>query len=233
MFFAFNSLTSYHLITLEWMKTLTLIFEIFITIIVEAHKGTIFLDEIGEMPLELQVKLLHVLQDREIERLGAKETTKIDVRIIAATSRNLENEVAEGRFRLDLYYRLNVIGIHNRKAGRKVTGLSERAIKSILDYHWPGNIRELEHVIERCVLLAKGEVIEEVPVTPLSKGNPIPNSCVSNVKTIQENERDYILSILRQCNGRIFGRGAAAEILNLPPTTLRSKMKKLGIEKAF
>ena len=221
----------------------------------QADKGTIFLDEIGEMPLELQVKLLHVLQDREIERLGARAPTKIDVRIIAATNRNLEKEVAEGRFRLDLYYRLNVfpialpplrdrkedmmdlanyfIGIYNRKAGRKVTGLSERAIKNMQGYYWPGNIRELEHVIERCVLLAKGPIIEEVPVTPVSKGSPTPGSTVSHTKTIQENERDYIISILRQCNGRIFGRGAAAEILNLPPTTLRSKMKKLGIEKAF
>ena len=221
----------------------------------QANKSTIFLDEIGEMPLELQAKLLHVLQDREIERLGARAPLKIDVRIIAATNRNLEKEVAEGRFRLDLYYRLNVIpilmpalrerkedipelanyfiGIFNRKAGRKITGLSERAAKNLMAYHWPGNIRELEHIIERCVLLSKGPLIEDVPITLLPKGDPTFGSTTSQLKTIQENERDHIISVLRRCNGKIWGPGAAAEILNLPPTTLRSKMKKLGIEKGF
>ncbi len=221
----------------------------------QANKSTIFLDEIGEMPLELQAKLLLVLQDREIERLGARATLKIDVRIIAATNRNLEKEVAEGRFRLDLYYRLNVIpivlpalrerkedipelvnyfiGIFNRKAGRKITGLSEKALKIMMAYHWPGNIRELEHIIERCVLLSKGPTIEDVPITLLPKGDPAFGSTTSQLKTIQENERDHIISVLRRCNGKIWGPGAAAEILNLPPTTLRSKMKKLGIEKGF
>ena len=221
----------------------------------QAHKSTIFLDEIGEMPLELQAKLLHVLQDREIERLGARAPLKIDVRIIAATNRNLEKEVAEGRFRLDLYYRLNVIpivmpalrerkedileladyfiGFFNRKSGRKITGLSEKAIKNMMAYHWPGNVRELEHIIERCVLLSKGPVIEDVPVTLLPKGDPAFSSATFQVKTMQENERDHIISVLRRCNGKIWGPGAAAEILNLPPTTLRSKMKKLGIAKGF
>jgi DNA-binding NtrC family response regulator len=221
----------------------------------QAHKGTIFLDEIGEMPFELQAKLLHVLQDREIERLGARAPMKIDVRVITATNRNLEKEVAEGRFRLDLYYRLNVIPIelpplrdrkedimdlvnhfidlYNRKTGRRITGLSEKAIKNMMAYHWPGNIRELEHVIERCVLLAKGSVIEEVPVTPVSKGGFVPGNTASSVKTMQENERDHIISVLKKCKGKIWGPGAAAEILNLAPTTLRSKMKKLGIEKEY
>ncbi|GGB02608.1 sigma-54 interaction domain-containing protein [Puia dinghuensis] len=219
----------------------------------QAAKGTIFLDEIGEMPLELQAKLLHVLQDKEVDRIGSKAPVKIDVRVIAATNRNLEKEVADGRFRLDLYYRLNVIPItlpplrdrkediidlaeyfidrYNRKSGRKIAGLSDRAIKSMMAYHWPGNIRELEHMIERCVLLAKGPIIEDIPVNPKNDqgaGNP-----ETQIKTIQENERDHIIAVLRKCNGKIWGPGAAAEILNLPPTTLRSKMKKLGIQKGY
>jgi DNA-binding NtrC family response regulator len=221
----------------------------------QADKGTIFLDEVGEMPLELQAKLLTVLQDREIERIGARAPIKINVRIIAATNRNLEKEVAEGRFRLDLYYRLNVfpitlpplrdrkedlldlanffIGIYNRKAGRKITGLSDGAYKSMMAYHWPGNVRELEHLIERCVLLAKGSTIDDVPIPTPAKNDPGPYSSDYPIKTIQQNERDHIITVLRKCNGKIWGPGAAAELLNLPPTTLRSKMKKLGIEKQY
>ncbi|MBS1664345.1 MAG: sigma-54-dependent Fis family transcriptional regulator [Bacteroidetes bacterium] len=217
----------------------------------QADKGTIFLDEIGEMPLDLQAKLLHALQDREIERIGSKAPIKIDVRIIAATNRNLEKEVAEGRFRLDLYYRLNVIPfslpplrdrkedimdlanyfivLYNRKAGKKVTGFSEKAIRSIMTYRWPGNIRELEHMIERCVLLSKGAIIEDVPVMGNLKKDAEPAD--APIKTIQENERDHIVSVLKKCKGKIWGPGAAADLLNLPPTTLRSKMKRLGIDK--
>jgi DNA-binding NtrC family response regulator len=215
-----------------------------------AQGGTIFLDEIGEMPLELQVKLLHVLQDREVERVGSKAPIKIDVRVIAATNRNLEKEVAEGRFRLDLYYRLNVvpillpplrerkddiavlanyfIGVYNRKAGKRITGISAQAVRGMMAYHWPGNIRELEHFIERCVLLTSGTTIDELPPTVSLAGGGEPR-----IKTIQENERDHIIAVLKKCKGKIWGPGAAAEILNLPPTTLRSKMKKLGIEKEF
>lgn len=216
----------------------------------QADKGTIFLDEIGEMPHALQAKLLHVLQDRQVERIGAKAPTPIDVRIIAATNRNLEKEVAEGRFRLDLYYRLNVIpimmpalrerkqdilalahyfiGITNNKTGRRITGLSEKATKQLMAYDWPGNIRELEHLIERCILTTTSSLIEELPIDP--------KRCTASakpVKSIQENEREHILSVLRKCKGKIWGPGAAAELLDLPPTTLRSKMKKLGIEKGY
>jgi len=221
----------------------------------QADKGTILLDEIGEIPLELQAKLLHVLQDREIERIGSKAPIKIDVRVIAATNRNLEKEVAEGRFRLDLYYRLNVIPItlpplrerkedimdlctyfirlYNRKAGRKIVGLSEKAAKTLMAYDWPGNIRELEHLIERCVLLAKGTIIEDIPIPSGLKKDAAPGTAETRIKTIQENERDHIISVLKKCNGRIWGPGGAAEMLNVPPTTLRSKMKKLGIEKKY
>jgi len=219
----------------------------------KADKGTIFLDEIGEMPLDLQVKLLRVLQEKYIERIGARDITKVDVRIIAATNRNLEKEVAEGRFRLDLYYRLNVfpvelpalrertedipllanhfINIYNQKAGKRITGLSDRTERKLMAYHWPGNIRELENIIERSVLLAKGSVIEEVSLPVLLQN---PNSVQTNdfrLKTSHENERDHIINVLKKCNGKIWGAGGAADVLNLPPTTLKSKMKKLGIEK--
>jgi DNA-binding NtrC family response regulator len=219
----------------------------------QANGGTIFLDEIGEMPVDLQVKILRVLQEKEIEPVGGRSSIKIDVRVIAATNRNLEKEVAEGRFRLDLYYRLNVfpimlpalrqrvedipalarhfINIYNRKAGKKIEGLSEKVVKTMMTYNWPGNIRELEHLIERSVLMAKGTIIEEISLLTIqSSGNSLLSEDF-HIKTIHENERDYIISVLKKCNGRIWGPGGAAEILNVPPTTLRSKMKKLDITK--
>jgi transcriptional regulator with GAF, ATPase, and Fis domain len=219
-----------------------------------ASGGTIFLDEIGELSLELQAKLLRVLQEKEIERLGGRGIIRCDVRIIAATNRNLEKEVAEGRFRLDLYYRLNVfpivlpplrertedipalvqhfITIYSRKSGKKITGLSEKALKCMMEYTWPGNIRELEHLMERSVLLSKTTLIEEITLPTLHRPNTSSASESSYVKTIHENERDYIISVLKKCNGRIWGAGGAAEVLNVPPTTLTSKMKKLGIQKS-
>lgn len=220
----------------------------------QANGGTIFLDEIGEMPIDLQVKLLRVLQEKEIEPVGGRAPVKIDVRIIAATNRNLEKEVGEGRFRLDLYYRLNVfpvslpplrertedipalaqhfIGIYNRKSGKKINGLSDRVLNSMMAYAWPGNIRELENLIERSVLLAKGSLIEDIAIPSIPSaavqaktGHDMP------LKSIHENERDYIISVLKKCYGRVWGRGGAAEVLGVPPTTLKSKMKKLGIHK--
>lgn len=219
----------------------------------QADKGTIFLDEIGEMPLELQVKLLRVLQEKEIERVGSNTPIKVDVRIITATNRNLEKEVAEGRFRLDLYYRLNVFPLilpalrdrtedipalayhfmnyYNRKTGKKITGLSDKILKNMMAYHWPGNIRELEHVIERSVLLTNGTTIEDALIPVSRKTEPVVEEV--RMKTIHENERDYIITVLKKCNGRIWGAGAAAEVLNIPPSTLKSKMKKLGIKKEY
>ena len=214
----------------------------------QAQTGTIFLDEIGDMPLELQVKLLRVLQEKEIEVIGGKMPVKIDVRIIAATNRNLEKEVAEGKFRLDLYYRLNVfpltvpalrdrredieqlaahfIEIYNRKAGKKIKGFSAQVLDKMLHYNWPGNIRELENLVERSVLLAKGSLIEEMSF-PVIAADP------DHIKTIHENERDHIIEVLQKCNGKIWGPGAAAEVLHLAPSTLKSRMKKLGIKKYF
>ena len=229
-----------------------------------AHGGTIFLDEIGEMPLELQTKLLRVLQEREIERLGGKGPIKTDVRIIAATNRNLEEAVAEGEFRLDLYYRLSVFPIslpalrerpedipllahffaHKfaKKMGKPSPGINEKAVREMVHYDWPGNIRELENVIEQALILAS-------PNRPLELGRPlIQNAGMYNIatsdqpraflKTIpamkqsqQETEREYILSVLKKTIGRIRGRNGAAALLNMKPTTLESRIKRLGITK--
>ncbi len=219
----------------------------------QANGGTIFLDEIGEMPVDLQVKLLRVLQEKEIEPVGSQSSVKINVRVIAATNRNLEKEVAEGRFRLDLYYRLNVfpvempslrersedipdlvnyfIGVYNYKAGKRITGLSDNVLKTMMKYHWPGNIRELENLIERGVLLAKGPSIDEISFSSAQKMDMVNGLHDFHARTIEENERDFIIAVLKKCNGRIWGPGGAAEILKIPPTTLTSKMKKLGIQK--
>ncbi|QTE47118.1 sigma-54-dependent Fis family transcriptional regulator [Mucilaginibacter rubeus] len=221
----------------------------------QAHTGTLFLDEIGEIPLELQVKLLRVLQEKEIERIGGRTTIKTDVRIIAATNRNLEMEVAEGRFRLDLYYRLNVFPIvmpplrerkedipalahhfliiYSRKTGKAIKGLSEKVLESMQTYRWPGNIRELENLIERSVLLAKSDFIDTIAL-PFQTEQPAMSFIANaNVQTMKENEKTHILRALNECGWKIWGPGGAARLLNLPPTTLNSKMKKLGITRAF
>ena len=220
-----------------------------------ADGGTIFLDEIGEMSLELQVKLLRVLQEREIERVGGTSSMKIDVRIIAATNKNLEEEVAAGRFRMDLYYRLYVfpimvpplkkrkedipdlanhfIAVYSEKMGRKAPILSDFALQQILNYNWPGNIRELEHVMQRAILLTEGNTIKEIELSMSSKIHPEPAQESFSIKTILENERDYILYILKKCNGKISGAGGAAEILDIHPSTLNSKIKKLEIKKGI
>jgi DNA-binding NtrC family response regulator len=219
----------------------------------QANGGTLFLDEIGELPLEIQVKLLHVLQEREIERVGGAGPIKINVRFIAATNRNLEQEIAEGRFRMDLYYRLNVFPIilpplRNRKEdipllvehfvrhlnSRNSTAeksLSDRAMAGLVKYDWPGNIRELENFIERSFLLSSGTVINEVHLPNLSK-NEVTRvvSKKKRVKTMAENETAYILEILEICNGKLSGPGGAAELLGIPYTTLTSKIKRLGIK---
>lgn len=218
-----------------------------------ANGGTIFLDEIGEMPLELQVKLLRVLQEREIERVGGLMPIKIDVRIIAATNKNLEEEVAAGRFRMDLYYRLHVfpilvpslkkrkedipeladhfINIYSERMNRKVPTLSENALQQITNYDWPGNIRELEHLIQRTLLLTEGNTIKSIEFSPSSKIHAQQSTDSFSIKTIMENERDYILYILKKCNGKISGAGGAAEILDIHPSTLNSKIKKLEIKR--
>ncbi len=217
-----------------------------------ADGGTIFLDEIGEMPIELQVKLLRVLQEKEIERIGGRSPIKIDVRIIAATNRNLEEEVAAGRFRLDLYYRLHVFPIvvpplrerkedvadlasyfvssYSQKIGRKSLSLSANVLQQLMVYDWPGNIRELEHLIQRSILLSEGNVIKEIQIPKLYREQNTEKTEEFSIKTIHENERDYISYILKKCKGKVSGAGGAAELLDIPPSTLNSKMKKLGIK---
>jgi DNA-binding NtrC family response regulator len=218
----------------------------------QANGGTIFLDEIGEMPPEIQVKLLRVLQEKEIERVGGRETMKIDVRIIAATNRNLEKDISEGRFRMDLYYRLNVfpiiipplrerkedipllisyfIQLFNQKLGKQINDISNVALEKLLKYNWPGNIRELENLIERSMLLTRGKFIEDIslPVV-LPKVSFLSNSA-GEVRTIEENERINIIAALKECNGKVSGTGGAAELLNIHASTLNSKIKKLGIK---
>jgi len=218
-----------------------------------ANNSTLFLDEIGEMPIDLQVKLLRVLQEREIERVGGSKTIKVDVRIVAATNRDVEKEVAEGRFRRDLYYRLNIFPISlpplrerkedipllaayfvrrfAKKADRQITTFSNMAMQHMVQYNWPGNIRELEHIIERCVLLSSGDAIKlaDLPSSKRTSVNPEPVE--TPLKTIDENERDHILRILKFCGGKLAGNSGAAQILGVPAGTLYSKMKRLGIKR--
>lgn len=218
-----------------------------------AHEGTLFLDEIGELPLELQVKLLRVLQEREFERVGGKTTIKVDVRIIAATNRNLASEVNAGRFRSDLFYRLNVFPIslpalrersediepltkffierYSKRTGIDVNSIAPRALQELKNYSWPGNIRELEHLIERSILLSAGSTLEDVHLPKSNEENETAQTNPAG-QTLQEMERFHILEMLKSCKGKISGSGGAAEILDIPPSTLHSKMKKLNITRA-
>jgi formate hydrogenlyase transcriptional activator len=217
-----------------------------------ADKGTLFLDEIGEMPLDLQVKLLRALQEREIERVGGKGPIKVNVRIIAATNKNLAKEVAAGTFRSDLYYRLNVFPItlpslrqrredipvlahhfierYARSCGKKITGISFKAEQELVSYTWPGNVRELEHLIERSILLSQGQLLKEVFLPKKEEGSiNLPEN--ERIKTLDENERDHIINAMIRCMGKISGIGGAAATLGVPPSTLNSKIGKLGITK--
>jgi len=218
-----------------------------------ANNSTLFLDEIGELPLELQVKLLRVIQEREFERVGGTTTIKVDVRIVAATNRDLEKEVEEGKFRADLFYRLNVFPItlpslrerkddiiplanfflarYSKLTGTRVTSFAPKVITELQEYQWPGNVRELEHLIERSVLLASDPVIREIDL-PKDPGESGDNEEILAGRSLEDLEREYIIEVLRRCSGKIAGGGGAAEILNVPSTTLHSKMKKLSIDKS-
>ncbi|HEY4285938.1 MAG TPA: sigma-54 dependent transcriptional regulator [Puia sp.] len=218
----------------------------------QANGGTIFLDEIGELPLDLQSKFLRVLQEREIEPIGGTRKT-IDVRVIAATNRNLEQEMSNGRFRMDLFYRLNVfpislpplrerkedillladffIGMFANRMNKPVKGLSEAAKSVLLQYTWPGNIRELENIMERSVILSKSGQIHEVPLSTLQRSSDEPVSIGAPVKTITENQKEHILAALEKCGWRLHGAAGAAKMLDINPSTLLSRMKKLGIKR--
>ena len=211
-----------------------------------ANGSTLCLDEIGELPLELQAKLLRVIQHHEFERLGSSQTIKIDVRIVATTNRDLEEEVRQGRFRQDLFYRLNVFPItvpplrqrrddiplmvgsfierFSRKLGKQITSISKETMKTLQDYPWPGNVRELESIIERAVILSPGSTLQLVDKLTISSP---PISAV--LRTLEETERNQILKILEETGWRIEGNDGAATILGLHASTLRARMHKLGI----
>jgi formate hydrogenlyase transcriptional activator len=222
----------------------------------QAHYSTLFLDEIGELPLELQVKLLRALQEKEIERIGGHNTIHVNVRIIAATNRDLEEEVEAGRFRADLYYRLNIFPISlpplrcrrddipvlatyfiqklSNKVGIKISRITEYVFEQIMSYDWPGNIRELEHVIERSILLSDYNTLSKIYLPDRrQKISATTSERGLVVKTIEENERDHILNVLRYCKGKVAGFAGAAKFLGVPPSTLTSKLKRLGIQKAY
>lgn len=218
-----------------------------------ADKSTLFLDEIGELPLEAQAKLLRVIQERELERLGGKHTIKIDVRLVAATNRNLEEEVKAGRFRADLYFRLNVFPIelpplrdrlediealthffvrkYSRNTGRNIRKVAPRVIQQLRSYTWPGNVRELEHLIERSILLATDGTLSDIYIPQHADATKQEQAYLLS-RSLDDVERSYIIETLKRCAGKISGTGSAAEILKVPGNTLHSKMKKLGITKS-
>ncbi len=215
-----------------------------------AHDGTIFLDEIGEMPLELQAKLLRVLQEGEFERLGSPRTIKVNVRVIASTSRDLKQEVRDNRFREDLYYRLNVFPIsmpplrmrhddipqlvryfvdkYARKIGRQVTTVSKNTMNVLQNYPWPGNVRELEHVIERSVITSTGPVLQLADQLESGCGK-VKEEPLQGLAMM---EREHILKVLQKTHWKINGEGGAAQLLGLHPSTLRFRLKKLGIKRS-
>jgi formate hydrogenlyase transcriptional activator len=230
-----------------------------------ADRGTLFLDEVGELPLDMQVKLLRVLQEQEFEPVGSSRTVKVDVRVIAATNRNLEEEVAAGRFRADLFYRLNVLPIsvpplrerqadipqlvmffiqrHAKRIGRTVEGVSRESMERLARYRWPGNVRELENVIERALVLSRSGVLDvgrdflpAVPVepptatqvVPVPAGAPVP----AGSGTLEDIERAHIAATLERTGWVVEGPRGAARILDMHPNTLRSRMKKLGLQKS-
>lgn len=217
----------------------------------EANGGTVFLDEIGEMPFDLQSKLLRVLQEKEIERIGGRKPITVDLRIIAATNLNLEKEIAKGRFRLDLFYRLNVFPIHvpplrfrktdipllteyfvqkhAKEVGKTTPEIPTDFLNILMQYDWPGNIRELEHVLLRNILLAPNGKLD---IKNLDFGDKHSELATNNgIKSIVDNERDHIITVLELCKGKVAGIGGAAELLGIPATTLNSKIKKLGINR--
>jgi formate hydrogenlyase transcriptional activator len=233
-----------------------------------AHGGTIFLDEVGELPLDTQVKLLRILQEREFEPVGSSRSIKVDVRVIAATNRDLKEAMKEGRFRSDLFYRLNVFPVHvpplrdrrcdihllvkfflsrlSKKFGKNVNVVSQTTMDRLVSYSWPGNIRELENVIERALVLSQGPVLEldyeleSVPAVSVSQartetvadeGQPVDGPS-SRLPTLGEVERNHILAALKLTFGVIEGPKGAAKILNLHPNTLRHRMEKFGIRRS-
>ena len=212
-----------------------------------ADGSTIFLDEIGEVPLDLQSKLLRVIEDGTFERIGSTKPLHVNVRIIAATNRDIEQEVKDGKFRRDLYYRLNVFPIvipplrerpedipllvravvkeFQKRMGKEIENIPKRTLQALQSYSWPGNVRELRNLIEHAMILSKGKTLEvEVPNRASSKREATGN--------LEDIERKHIAAVLENTDWRIAGYGGAAEVLGLKRTTLQAKMKKLGIKRS-
>ena len=227
-----------------------------------ADGGTVFLDDVGDLPLEAQVKLLRVLQEREFEPVGSSRTLRVDVRVIAATNRDLEEAVRAGRFRSDLFYRLNVFPIQvpplrarrsdvpqlamfflsrfAKRFGKPVDAVSKETMARLVEYSWPGNIRELQNVIERALVLSQGSVLElDRDLLPLQgrletvdeSARPAGPPASSKLFTLEEMERDHVLTVLERTGWVIEGNLGAAKILAVHPNTLRSRMRKLGIKR--
>ena len=220
-----------------------------------ADKGTLFLDEIGELPLDLQPKLLRVLQSGEFERIGSEKTKKVDVRLVAATNRDLQHESNIGQFRQDLYFRLNVYPITipplrqrkedipimirhftekiGKKIGRRIKNISKADIMKLQEYDWPGNVRELENVLERAIISSEGDTIKlddnqlKSSLSMHINGDPV----TSSITKLSDSQKSHIINVLDDCDWKINGEEGAANKLGMPPSTLRSKMKKLNIKR--
>jgi len=215
-----------------------------------AHQGTLFLDEIGDLPLELQPKILRALQEKEFERLGSTRTIPVNVRLLAATNRNLANMVEQREFRADLYYRLKVFPIqvpplreraedisllvkyfvtqHARRMNRHIETIPPETMRALTRWQWPGNVRELENFMERAVILSPGPVLR----APLAELEIVPELVSEPTANLQDAEREHILRVLREAKGMISGPSGAAKRLGLKRTTLNSKLKKLGIKRS-
>jgi formate hydrogenlyase transcriptional activator len=214
-----------------------------------AHQGTFFLDEVGDLPPELQPKILRALQEKEFERVGGTRTIPVNVRLVAATNRDLANMVVAGQFRSDLYYRLKVFPVtlpplrerredipllvgyflsnHSKRMGKRIETIPPETMQALVNWRWPGNIRELENFIERSVILSSGATLR----SPLAELQAAEESAGSTDANLESAERDHILRVLRECKGMIGGKGGAAERLGLKRTTLNSMIKKLGIQR--
>lgn len=216
-----------------------------------ADGGTLFLDEVGELPLDIQVKLLRVIQEGEFERLGSNETLKVDVRLIAATNRRMMQMVESGEFRSDLYYRLSVFPIFvpslkqrkedipmladhilkklNVRLGKQFSGVSPSSLEQLMEYDWPGNIRELQNILERAAIVGTPPTLEITSIFANRRREAIRPDI--SIQTLRDAEKQHIERALKAANGLVAGKKGAASLLDLPPSTLRSKMKKLGIDR--
>jgi transcriptional regulator with GAF, ATPase, and Fis domain len=223
-----------------------------------ADGGTLFLDEIGEVPLAMQAKLLRVLQEQELERVGDTRTRKVNVRVIAASNRNLKKEVDEGRFRQDLFYRLSVFPIEvpplrerrediaplvanfirqsARRMNRPEPQLSKAALDRLGSYDWPGNVRELQNTVERAIILwREGPLTFDLPASPTYQNTqqpkPTADAALLTRDELKRQERETIINALKQTNGRVSGPGGAAKLLAMKPSTLASRISSLGINR--